>query len=796
MTESASLIVSRAAGLPVAALESLRTTETLRLVREALAERDRARGLATGLENALERLVPSPDLDRPERRAALRLRRDIHNLRLSQATSAAATLLVPHLDADLRARLADWQEAARAWCELLAQAEQTALAETARAGAAMLSRLKDPRIVRGGLALASPAFTAELLKHPAGTAPSWDSKLARSATAYLTRGTVKPSPFGTLTTVGLSDWEGRSADEGTKSLAAVSTHRAVALDLLRAWVEHADAPPRLGVLRNPSTRRLGTRTFAALPLYGRANGVFLREDEITDCGEAAQVLDKLPPYPISLAKAADVLGVGQDEVARWVALGLLHPVTPWALSQGRHFRAFAEVVDETPGAFADAVRALADVEAQLDGDPQANDVVGLDRRARSATTAAYRALDRRPPDWLPHVGLLHNAAGHGQERCLPLSAAVRDDLHRAVAETRPRLHRVELYDRMLERFTHWYGTGGSADLLTFCYRLLTTDFSPLWYLRPGARERTLAVGAAGHGTVGRATHTVFFQVAARSWNQVERGEHLTVVNTLHCGFTGLLSRWAAIPALHDRLDSAFTAWFEGQHPGCRVYQMSAHADWVGFQRPTLRGIPRIGWGADLADEGHDAHDLRHFRLVHDTATDTLQVRDHDGLPAAFAYLGAISLSQLRGVDRVLATLSDPWMLQPPDSSPSPHQPRLQRGRVVLRRETWHMAAHQLPRPVRGQSPARFLTEVESWRRQHHLPDEVFLTQTTQIRSEYRKPQWMGFDHPHSLWAVLRQIEDSVTVDIAEALPASTEHWAPEGQDSPTATEFIGMVRHD
>ncbi|MFG2794365.1 lantibiotic dehydratase [Streptomyces sp. NPDC048419] len=795
MAESASLIVSRVAGLPVAALDALRTPETMRLVREALAERDRAQLLASSLEGELERLVPSPDLDRPARRAALRLRRDIHNLRMSEATAQATALVAPHLPADTRGRLNEWTAAAQGWLDRVAQAEQTAQREIAKAGAAMLNWLRDPRILRGGLALASPAFTTELLKYPADAAPTWDSKLTRSATAYFIRGTLKPSPFGTLTTVGLSDWLGRSAVCGPNGLSAITINRAVALDLLRAWIGHADAPRQLSVVRNPSIRQLGSRTLAALPLYSWANGVLLREDEITDCGEASWVLDKLPPQPVTVARAAELLGVDQSTIARLVTMGILHPVTPWPLPDGRHFRAFADAIDQAPGGVADAVRTLAAVEEQLNDELPTADLVGMQRRARTAVTAAYRHLDRQPPEWLAHVGLLHNAAGHGQEHHLPLNPAIRHDLHSLVAHLRPQLHRRQLYDRLVERFTHWYGSGRSVDLLSFCYQFLTTAFSPLWYMQAGTPERALRVGAEGHRTLARASHTVFFQVAAPSPAHVDRGQYTLVVNTLHCGFHGLLSRWATIPALHDRLDHEFATWSTTQHPGCRIYQMSAHADWVSYQRPTLRGLPRIGWGSDLADRGGTAHDLRNFSLTHDRDTDTLQIRDGDGAAAALAYLGSVPLSQLRGIDRVLATLSDPWMLQLPEEPSAPHQPRVRQGRVVLRRESWQMTADQLPRPVRGQSLASFLTEAESWRRQHHLPEEVFLAQITHMRSEYRKPQWMGFNHPHSLWVALRQIDDSARVTISEALPSSDEYWSAKEQGSAAATEFVGMVRY-
>ncbi|MBT2405454.1 MULTISPECIES: lantibiotic dehydratase [unclassified Streptomyces] len=815
MVDSAPIVVSRVCGLPVRALEALRAEETLSLVRMALDREDRAERITEAVADDLHRLVPTDGLDRAVRRGALRLRRDVHNLRLTGATEQAAALVSPWLDGEARDRLELWCAAVRERAALVARAERAADKEIADAGAAMTDLLREERIARG-LSLASPSFTLELLGHRVGRAPAWDSRLARSAAAYLSRTAVKPSPFGTLTTVGVAGWDG-PADGPAAPYAplpdrVVSSSRAAALDLLRSWAGHPDAPAGLRLLANPSVRTVGGRELAALPLYCHAGGVFLRADEITDVVGVRGRLSAMPAHPVSVPEAIEALGADAASLRRLVTMGVLLPVTPWSADEGSHFTAMGRSAGQAPGPVAEAVRALGRAEELVAGDADAGERARAVTRARTTLVEACRAQDRRPPDWLAGAGLLHEAVAHDPGASPLLGEAVRADLHTVASALTPQIRRAALYDRMLSHFVRWYGSGGTSDVLSFCYRFLAAAPATTWQPVPGRPVGAVPAEGQlrGDRTLTRPSHVVFFQVAAGSAEEVARGDHLLVVNRIHSGLPGMVGRWAVIPALHHGIDEALTRWLSDLHPGCRVYQTSAHADWIEFQRPALRGLPRVGWGSELAEADGATHDLRGFTLAHDPVTHTLQVRDATAAPAAFAYLGAVPVASLHGVDRLLATLSDPWVLDLGDAaaadgtgaaggaaSPSSYRPRVQRGRIVMRRASWLPPPGELPRPGRGQSPVSFLLEVERWRARLGLPDEVFLSRGTGQAGIHHKPQWVGFDHPHAVWAAFRQIDDATTtVEITEALPGRDGHWAADPHQPAAATEFIAMLRQD
>jgi hypothetical protein len=811
MPTVAPVFVVRVCGLPVRSLDSLRAHETMQTLREALHHRDLAARLAPRVGADLYALVPRLDEYPDVRRAVLRVRRDVHNLRLTPATESAGERVAAHLGAAGRQRLVRCLGALRQHRGYLTKAAAAADAELATSGQRMVDWLRRPAVAPG-LALASPAFVLELAGMTRG--PSWDSRMARSAAAYLSRTAVKPSPFSSLTTVGITgDGPARSTVDRT-----LSSSRAAALELLRAWAEAPDGASALHVVVNPSLRRTGGRLLGIASLYSYLRGVLFREDELTDFGLADRFVRALPGGPLTMIEAAERLGVDLAGVRRLVAIGVLLPVTPWRSSDGAHFGAFARLLDEPRHARDGAslrpvVGRLADLEDRVGATGDARQRAADIERARAALAPALRAAGGRPPEWLSAVPLFHEVVAHPAERTPEVPDLVRDDLVGIADTLRPLVRRAAIYRRLVDHFVHRYGTGGTApDLLAFCYDvlgridplLLPARFDAVDPVAPTPEE------LSGHGTIGRAGAMLFFQLVAADAAAVESGDYLLVVNKLQPGLVGLMARWACVPALHDRLAGPLGGWLAQRHSGCQVYQFSAHTDWVEFQRPALRALPCAGWGPDLAGAGASGVvDLAGFTLRHDPATGTLQAYDAAGRPAAFGYLGAIPPQLLRGVDRLLYLLSDPWLrvdpaplaagAQPVDLGDGVrYLPRVQRGHVVWRRAGWRMAPAQVPRPRPGGTPIDFLADVENWRRRHRLPAEVFVSQVgAGPGAQPDKPQWLGFDHPHVILSALRQIRpDADTVEFTEALPARDQHWVTDPQGDAVAAEFVGLVSHD
>lgn len=832
----APVLMARVCGLPVGVLDASATPRSTRLLRDALDAEDDAAALAGPLTDALYRLVPRLDGDRAARRAAVGLRRDVHNGRFAPSTGRAADLVSAQLEPGPARRLESWLESMRRHRNGLGRAEEVFATELPEATEALYRHLRSPRVA-SGLALASPQFAGRLLAQEGAAPAGLDSRGARTAAAYLSRIAVKPSPFSTLTTLAVArlgsgpDTVARPAprDGGRDGAAgAVTSSRGLAVALLLACAAHPDLAPAFDVVANSGLRQVGDRLLAALPVYAAADGFFFREDEVTDCGLYAWALPLLPSRPVPFAEPAAGLGaLGPHLVARWVEMGLLQPVTPWRLADGGHLGALSRAVrrrtraDASPTAAAvrGALDTLGELEATVATTVDAAERARAVERTRDVAAAAFKELGRPVPSWLPGTPLFHEAVAGPGGPALELPRHVGDDLAHAARWLAPHVARTPLYDRLVERFVQRYGVGGTCtDLLGFLYEVLA-HADPYALAQqdalPPAGDARGDTGAApgrlrGHGTLGTASNSVFFQVAAADAEHVAAGDHTLVVNLVQNGVGGLLSRWAGVPALHDRLAPALDEWLRALHPGCRVLQVSAYPDWSEMQRPTLSTVPRLRWPVDLPDGDPDAVDIAGLSLSHDPETGTLQAYDRDGGPVAFAYLGTTPTYLLRGAVRLLCLLSDPWMTlgradrevrafdRVTTGEGARYLPRIQHGRVVWARARWRLPAARLPRPDPGVSPLRFLADVERWRRRHGLPEEVFLVQITRgprgVRKE--KPQWLGFDNPHVVWAALRQIRpDALAVDLVEALPGRDGHWNRDAAGAPVATEFTGLVRH-
>ncbi|HEV2371814.1 MAG TPA: lantibiotic dehydratase [Streptosporangiaceae bacterium] len=836
----APMVVARIGGLPVRAVDDLAAPRTMGAVREAEDSRAAAGALAPAAGEDLYHAVPGLEEDRDARRAAIALRRDVHNLRWTARTEKAVRALLPLLPAAGAGRLRQWAQAIRRHHELLDDADEVIQGEVRQAGEAMLARLREPSLA-AGLALASPEFTDRLL---AGSPGGLDSRLARSATSYLTRIALKTSPLSTLTTVGLT-WFGRGEpnhplvtpqpDPAAQATRDISTARALPVALLLACARTPGAAGLLDVATNGGLLKADGRWVAALPTYVIADDFAFRVDEVTDCGLYEWLAGRLPTQPCRLDElhgpGGGLSGLGPELAGRLVDMGLLQPVTPWPVSAGQVLGPLAAWVRArgTPALhpFADALGRLARCEQTIVASPVAADRVAAISTARAAAIEAFRSLGQPAPPWVKALPLFHETVGALEGAVPNLPEVVRDDLVEAARWLAPLTVPDPLYGRLVSCFVHRYGVGGTCrDLIGFLYAFITAGGAERRWdaALPGGRPRGAEPGEGppgerppadpdrlrGHHTVCDANHTLFFQLAVPAGAQVPATGHELVVNLLHPGTTGLAARWACIPALRDRLDAAVAGWVRELHRDCRVYQVSAYPDWADVQRPPLRTLPWLRCPGDLPNAGPLPADTSDMVLTHDPSTGTLQAYDRDGCPVAFSYQGTIPRHLLDGPVRLLCLLSDPWVTlgrldrdrRVPGGSDeranAGFRPRVQQGRIVWARARWSVGPEDIPRPGPGNTSARFLAVLERWRREHGLPEEVFVSQFVPGPAGMRKekPQWLGFGHPHAVWAALRQIRpDAAAIDLVEVLPARDAHWARDEHGAPVAAEFIAMVRH-
>ena len=159
-------------------------------------------GLQLSSEEHLYKLVPELK-DRTLRRAALQLRRDIHNGDLPRLPSSDLEHLLDRLNDDARNTVRACPEAMSRIAHLLRLGQSTLAEEThSTLRPAFWSAIEDPRL-QFGIATASPEFSSRIALEKDRQANTGEAtELELSLLRYLLRAVCKTSAFSTFMDVG------------------------------------------------------------------------------------------------------------------------------------------------------------------------------------------------------------------------------------------------------------------------------------------------------------------------------------------------------------------------------------------------------------------------------------------------------------------------------------------------------------------------------------------------------------------------------------------------------------------
>ncbi|QLE70287.1 hypothetical protein FGW37_00465 [Streptomyces rectiverticillatus] len=790
----------RVSGLSPQDLEVLSAPALSMALERVRSLREAAEAAGRQIARHLYDLVPALDGTPDVRRAVLGLRRDVHNARCTPRTAEAARTAMPFLSPGAGALVTRWLGTVCDLASARAELDRCAMQASRAAGSRMLALLRTPDIA-ATLALASPAFTRELLRADPDRPPAPGSRTARSALAYFTRTATKTSPFGALTTLGTAHL-GPPPDRRpapARHRVDLASPRHLAVHLLRALA--ACNPTAFPLRDNPSLRRTDRTWRVLLPQYQASERLHYRFDE-------PATVDGYVPYLDGTWRSwADGTDGQRALIRRWIAAGILLPGTPWRLEDRGCFRQLAgqaAASGHLPAGVAQSLEALARAEDRMP-DAGAEERLVLDTTVRQAAQTALRGAGAPVPRWLARTPLFHQNVPCPDRRLLRLPDSVADDLRTLAGLLRPAVRRSGLYDVLVEHFVARYGRGGTCrDVMAFLHALCRRPDYPD-VLR---RTATVPVDPLPCGTVGAPAVSVLHQLVAEDEAAVHRGDYRMVVNRVIPSAGALLARWGAVPGTGQDLEGPLRAWIEDLYPGCAVYGLWPGGDYTMVQAPPGHLLPAFRWPTELRPDGpDDSIGLADLVLSHDPGTGTLQLYGPGGRNVALPYLGSVIFDLLDGPVKLLATLSNPWLAEAPWHPSGPATgggatPRATHGRLVLERATWRMPAASVPRPDRGEAPAAFLERFDDWRRAEGLPRLCFV-QLQGPGAGASKPQWADLGSPHVLSALQKELEHehehegSVrTVSFTEQLPGPGGHWLTGADGRRRAAELCALVRLD
>ncbi|OMI35125.1 lantibiotic dehydratase [Streptomyces sparsogenes] len=848
--------VVRVAGVPRRTLTVLNTPKSLELAENILDTRDRIAEEGRRIADALHPVIghlPDPAL-KPR---VVGLRRAAHQGRPPRAAEwdPAVRAALPDPLAD---RIRRWLERRTRCAEHLDTLAAVFQEETHDALAAFRDALAQPRF-RQGLLHAGPALDDVLerwLADPAGPPPG--TKALVSLARYLTRAAVKTSPHGTFTATGRARWTEHGPWLSTGDLESRSTTAELNLARLRRIADgllrtHPALRDALRLRRNP------TLTVADGTLRLIAPGPGAR---IT----AFPAGDRAPDLLGALEKPAGATPADAGPaVRRFVSAGMLQEDLPLDDQEPCHLDALiAWLTDHAHLVPADTRHALTALRSALPPAPRPAHHADRRRRARAARDrllAVERALrlpaprepyERRPvhedsvldgtvatlarAPWQPLLADLASvgralavldrdlparyaaaawlADRYGPRPRIPLLLALhglREDPSPAAEHVRALLRPGFGVDDTLLRASPLPAVRRLADHRAATLRALRDGTLPTeaaaprpplslaHYIQPlpgpdglpravlnavtvghghwrGRLDRMRARATGGPGGPGGPGGSVPPPPAARTGP----GRIPVDIGGLYASNTNLRH-----PTLPHAFDHPFTRGAPSGPGRIPLGEVTVHLD-PATGLPALRS-PRHGH-ADLIPV--------HLGLMSPLL-----------LPPPLA-----TLLRLFGDPHTLFRTGHP-LLPGPFTEDVPDRgfvslPRLQAGRVVLRRRTWLTRAAAVPRRAPGKPDYEHFLRLQAWRRELGLPTTCFIRTRTPrgeapdaFADKGYKPVYLDFASPLLIRALTRSLDDPDTVvHIEEALPEPSAHHghAPDGHahhghapdDTPYTSEFV------
>ncbi|THA46557.1 lantibiotic dehydratase [Streptomyces sp. A1136] len=805
--------VHRVNRLPVESLDLdlPRTSDSLR--RESAYE-ERLADRAAFLSDALHAAVPMLD-DAPHvRRAALRLRRCVHNGRPAQLPDDVMTRLRETLGGMAAHALTEWFDDMRDLSALRTRTDALYEEETTRANERLREVLAEPAFAQG-LAQASP----HLLDHVTAKPLEPHGKAARSVLGYVSRAAVKTSPFSRLTALALQD---READ-GTG-------HSYVDQQHVRAWLDTLARDERFAsafqVEPNRSLRRPGGRPYLLTPAYPGPGESAWRTDSVTDVSRYVELIEDLASWPRMTITQALVRIGGSDPFGGFLRLldtGLLRLALPWTATEPHPARALARSLECLSDPVAQRTRALLE---DLGEEAAALHLLSGSERARSVNRLAAQIGSVSADDPQPAIRYaVYEDALSDVPADLPVEA-VQGDLADLGRLLRPYIFRSHVYDWLRDEFVARYGAGGHSDLFEFLWAVAAS---------PGFEGNLYRALQKDHGESGRPTDrawlpvsvssapptaAVLYQVAARSTDAVRLGEYQLVVNQYNSGVGGLLARFRhqldGPVADGAGLTNQLQGWIADLFPHAVPHQLTLSGDVNGMHRAAGGVLPALHWPGEPSHAGEAVQAEVPPTMSHCPVTNTLEVADHTGRALAPVYLGVVPQHLIPGVARLLLCLADPWVNgsrlcctpNPVDGSPPitgeamKLVPRQVHNRLVLQRRTWRLAPDALPQPTKGEQPSAYFRRVHAWRVSRGLPDEVFVSVESPFTaagtaSSQGKPFWLSFRSPHAIWAAANHIaraKNATAVRFAETCPDRSAYWLRDDSGSRRAAEHVSLLR--
>jgi hypothetical protein len=272
-------------------------------------------------------------------------------------------------------------------------------------------------------------------------------------------------------------------------------------------------------------------------------------------------------------------------------------------------------------------------------------------------------------------------------------------------------------------------------------------------------------------------HCPDLMLAADSAEAINRGDFLYVLGELHLGMNTFDSPIFVFqhPRPNDLLQS-----IAGDIPEPRIVPVISQAFWPATRIHQIFAQPkdyRLVTAPEVCDAAPD-HLLRSGDLLVSEQPGRLLVQTRDGR-LTFPLLHVLG-------DYLSLAIGNCFALLPP----LPHTPRITFDRVVVARETWRLAADQIPFAQLADTAESFL-RVRQWADAQQMPRFLFYRTAGE-----KKPCFLDLASPlyvemfvKEVRRVVSQGTEGVVVSLSEMLPTPEQAWLKDAQGARYTSEF-------
>lgn len=842
--------VVRIAGLPVSVLAALRFATTAAAVATLDHEHRWLRSEGGALSDLLHGIIGAES--QPELRPVLiGLRRALHQVR---TPDKAELRIIAVLPADVGARIADWCDRLGAWQRGCRGLPAVLAAEKERIAARVRQLSGDPAF-RRALSQAGPTLLDELDKWRQDDRRKPRPQKLVKLVRYLARAAAKTSPYSAFMLSGFGEWDDCSIPEpgiGAEPLPVLELGGQFVTAIRTALARLPELAPTLQVRVNPSSTTVdgGIRFIGPAP----AEPV-VALDLTPALSECLRLTEKTGQTVSGLREELGAAVPGADPgaaarfVDRLVEAGMLEPFVPVADLSADPLGDLADWLSSRD--VPDVAKLLTSLRAELRRNVPMADVDEHRVRQRALHHELTALVDRLEldksmignPEQLFHevVVSARTVARLPREQWQPAlddldvvrrwltvfdwKVPIRLTLAAFVGErfgARARVPFVVLYRAVQEEFAHHGRTPAGCAL----HILLGPRALP-WFADLGSSElprlrrlhelrmesRRLVAGEPWADGVVRLGAGEIAEVVAQwpSWLQppISTGCYVQTWTDLESDALRLVL--GAVHGGHGRGASRLrhlTGWPGNTAPETCCGHVVAEFGGLMGTALNMR-TPSVAYEIDypFTVSGRPTEQripLGDLVVVHDPGLDLVTLHsDVVGARVTPVHLGMMADFHLPAAARFLDRAFNPSYLVHPSSPPLVQadttgmlcglvqHPRVEVGRVVVRRARWLVPASLVPARRAGDTDADHLRLLTAWRHEHGIPEACFVrvwgSDSRVSIAKARKPFFVDFANWFLVASFERQVSGNDTVLFEEALPE------PAASAGTHVTEFLVEV---